>query len=144
MHLKSDSADSARTADIVKGKGIEGASAAAEVAHNTDCDEDHSSRPSKLKMTEFHNEKPSSNSLAGIPSIPSTNTTTIYPKDPGDPPNAPNGTSRGDVQETAEIGGQWQRTVHKVNQNDRMASPAPNTADRMSEMTMGNGPIPSL
>jgi len=51
--------------------------------------------------------------------------------------------SRGDDQETAENGGQWQRTMHEVNRNDGKASPAPNLADRTSEMTTGDGPIPS-
>jgi len=94
-------------------------------------------------MTKIHDEKPSGTTPAGIPSIPNTNTTTIYPKDLGDPPNAPDGMSRGDDQETAESGGQWQRTTREVNQNDRMASPAPNLADRTSEMMTGDGPTPS-
>jgi hypothetical protein len=115
-HPKSDGADSARTADTV-----EGTSAAAE-----------------LKTTEIRDEKPCSTKPTGIPS---TTSTTTYPKDPGDPPNAPDGTSRGDVQETAESGGQWQRTVRKVNRNDEKASPAPNLADRTSEVTTGDGPI---
>ena len=133
----------AHTAITVKGKDIEGAGAAAEVAHDTDRDEDHSSHLSELKTTEFHDEKPSSNLPAGIPNIPSTNSTTNYLKDLGEPPNAPDGTLRGDVQETAESGGQWQCTVRKVNWNDGMASPAPNLADRTSEMMTGNGPTPS-
>ena len=134
-HLKSDGADSVRTADTVEGKDVEGAGAAAEnpeelpcapdglsstdrsqeteqcgrecIAHNTDCDNDHSSLPSKLKMTEIHDKKPSGTMPAGIPNIPSTNSTTIYPKDPGNLPNAPDGTLRGDDQEMAESGGQW-------------------------------------
>ena len=51
--------------------------------------------------------------------------------------------SRGDSQETAESGRQWQRTMREVNQNDKMASPAPNKADRMQE-TMGDSPVLSL
>ena len=101
-----------------------------QIMHNTDHDKDHSSQLSEPKTTEIHNEKPSGTMPAGIPSIPNTNSTTIYPKDPGDPPNTPNGTSRGDVQETAKSRGQQQHTMHKVNHTDRMASPAPNTADR--------------
>ena len=131
----------ARTAITVKGKDIEGAGAAAEVAHDTDRDEDHSSHLSELKTTEFHDEKPSSNLPAGIPNIPSTNSTTNYLKDPGEPPNAPDGTSRGDVQETAESGGQWQRTTREVNRNDGTALPAPNLADRTSEMATGDSPV---
>ena len=145
LHLKSDGADSARTTEIVKGKDIEGAGAAACVAHNTDHDNDYStSLPSKLKTTQIHDKKHSSTTPAGIPSIPNTNNTTIYPKDLGEPPNAPDGMLRGDDQETAKNGGQWQCTMCKVNRNDEMASPAPNTADRMSEMTTGDGPISSL
>ncbi|KIM61157.1 hypothetical protein SCLCIDRAFT_1216270 [Scleroderma citrinum Foug A] len=56
----------------------------------------------------------------------------------------PDGMSRGDIQETAESEGQWQHTAREVTRNDAMASPAPNLADRMSEMMMGNGPIPFL
>jgi len=144
-HSKSDGTDSARTANIVEGKDVEGAGAATRIVHDIDRDEDHSSLSSELKTTEIHNEKLSGTTPAGIPNIPSTpstNTTTIYPKDPGDPPNTPNGTSRGDVQETAEIGGQWQRTMRKVNRNDGKASPAPNLADRTSKMATGDGPIP--
>jgi len=172
LHSKSDSADSVRTVNTVEGKDVERAGAAAEnpvkppqapdglsstdrsqeteqcgrewIAHDTDCETGHSGLPSELKMTEFHDEKPSSGTLAGIPSIPNTNNMLNYPKDLGNPPNTPNGTSRGDVQETAKNGGQWQRTMHEVNQNDGKASPAPNTADRMSEMTTGDGPIPFL
>ena len=173
-HPKSDGAYSARTAEIVEGKVVERAGAAAEnpeeppyapdglsrpdrnqekeqsgrerITHDTDCDEDYSNLSSELKTTEFHDEKPSRATPAGIPNIPSTpstNTTIIYPKAPGDLPNTPDGMSRGDIQETAVNGGQWQRTVRKVNRNDGMASPAPNTADRTSEMTTGDGPIPS-
>jgi len=145
-HLKSDGADSARTANTVEGKDVEGAGAATRIAHDTDCDEDLSSQPSKLKMTQIHDKKPSGTMLTGIPNIPSTpstNSITNYPKDPGDPLNAPDGMSRGDIQETAVNGGQWQRTAHEVNRNDGKASPAPNLADRTSEMTTGDGPIPS-
>jgi len=116
------------------------------ITHDTDRETGHSGLPSELKTTEIHDEKPSGTTPAGIPNIPSTpstNTTSIYPKDPGHPPNAPDGTSRGDDQETAVNGGQWQRTVHEVNRNDGKASPAPNLADRTSEMTTGDGPIPS-
>jgi len=144
LHSKSDGAYSARTADIVEGNNVEGASAAAEVAHDTDRDNDYTtSLTFELKTTKSHDEKPSGTTPAGtIPSTAST-ITTIYPKDPGDPPNAPDGMSRGDDQETAENGGQWQRTMHEVNRNDGKASPAPNLADRTSEMTTGDGPIPS-
>jgi len=172
-HLKSDSADSARTAEIVEEKDVERAGAATEnpikppqapdglssadrsqeteqcgreqIAHDIDRDEDHSSLLSELKMTEIHDEKPSGTTLTGIPNIPSTpstNSITNYPKDPGDPLNAPDGMSRGDIQEMAINGGQWQRTVHEVNRNDGTASPAPNLADRTSEMSMGDGPVP--
>jgi len=141
-HSKSDGADSARTANTVEGKDVERAGAATHIAHDTDRDKDLCSQPSELKVTKIHDEKPSGTTPAGIPSIPNTNTTTIYSKDPGDLPNAPDGTSRGDDQETAENGGQWQRTTREVNQNDEMASPAPNTADRTSGMTTGDGPIP--
>ena len=145
-HLKSDGADSACTATIVEGKDVEAAGTATRIAHDTDRDEDPSSHPSELKTTQIHDEKPSSITPAGIPiipSTPSTNTTSIYPKDPGHPPNAPDGTSRGDDQETAESGGQWQRTTHEGNRNDGKALPAPNLADRTSEMTTGDGPIRS-
>jgi len=142
-HLKSDGADSARTANTVEGKDVEGAGAATRIAHDTDCDEDLCSQPSELKVTKIHDEKPSGTTPAGIPSIPNTNGTTNYPKDPGEPPNAPDGMSRGDNQETAESGRQWQRTTREVNRNDGKASPAPNMADRTSEMTTGDGPIPS-
>jgi len=114
------------------------------IAHDTDRETGHSGLPSELKTTEIHDEKPSGTMPTGIPiipSTPSTNNTVIYLKDPGEPPNAPDGTSRGDVQETAENGGQWQRTMHEVNRNDETASPAPNLADRMSEVTTGDGPI---
>ena len=159
-HSKSDGADSACTTDIEE-KDVKRAGAAAEnpeeppyapdglsrpdrnqekeqsgrerIAHDTDCDEDYSNLSSELKTTEFHDEKPSRATPAGIPNIPSTpSTTTIYSKDPGDPLNAPDGMSRGDIQETAESGGQWQRTVRKVNRNNEKASPAPNLADRTS------------
>jgi len=139
-----DGADSACTAEIVEGNHVEEAGAATRIVHDTDCDKDHSSCPSKLKTTKFHDEKPSSTLPAGIPSIPNTNSTTIYSKDPGDLPNAPDGMSRGDIQETAESRGQWQRTMHEVNRNNGKASPAPNLADRTSEMMTGDGPIPSL
>ena len=170
LHPKSDGADSVRTADIVEGKDVEGAGEAAEnpkeppkapdglswpdrnqekeqsgrecTAHNPDRDEDLSSQPFELKLTKFHDEKPSGTMPAGIPSTHNTNSTTIYPKDLGEPPNMPDGTSRGDDQETAKSGRQWQRTTHEVNRNDGMASPAPNLADRTSEVTTGDGPIP--
>ncbi|KIM66801.1 hypothetical protein SCLCIDRAFT_1210857 [Scleroderma citrinum Foug A] len=169
-HPKSDGAYSARTAEIIDGNDVEGAGAAAETpenlpyapdrlssadrnqekeqcgrernAHDTNRDKDLTSLPFELKTTEFRNEKPSGTTPAGIPSIHNTNSTTIYSKAPGNLPNAPDGMSRGDIQKTAESGGQWQRTAREVTRNDRMASPAPNTADRMSEMMMGNGPIP--
>ena len=115
------------------------------IVHDTDHESGHSSLTSTLKTTEIHNKKPSGTTPAGIPIIPSTdntNSTLNYPKDPGDPPNTPDGTSRGDDQEMAESGGQWQRTTCKVNRNDEKASPAPNTADRTSRMTTGDGPIP--
>ena len=106
-------------------------------------DEDLNSQPFELKMTEFCNKTPSSIMPAGIPSIPNTNSTLIYPKAPGDLPNVPDGTSRGDDQETAESGGQQQCPTHEVTRNDKTASPAPNMADRTSEMSTGDGPIPS-
>ena len=118
------------------------------IAHNTDRDNDHSSLTSELKTTEIHNQKPSGTMPTGIPNIPiipstpSTNNTVICLKDLGEPPNVPDGTLRGDVQEMAKSGGQWQRTMHKVNWNDELASPAPNMADRTSGMTTGDGPIP--
>jgi len=143
-HSKSDGADSARTANIVKGKDVEGAGAATRIVHDIDRDEDHSSLSSELKTTEIHDEKPSSTTPAGIPNIPSipnTNSTIIYPKDPGDPPNTLDGMSRGDIQEMAESRGQWQRTTREVNRNDGMASPAPNLADRTSEMATGDSPV---
>ena len=164
-HPKSDSAYSACTTEIV-----EGASAAAETpenppyapnglsrtdrnqemehsgrernTHNPDHNADLTSQPFELKMTEFHDETPGSTMPAGIPSIPNTNSTLNYPKSLGDPPNAPDGTSRGDDHKTAENGGQWQHTMREETPNDGMASPAPNTADRTSERTTGNGPIP--
>ena len=166
-HPKSDSAYSAHTAEIVKGAG-----AAAETpenlpyapdglsstdrsqetehsgrecnTHDPDRNADLTSQPFELKMTEFHSETPGSTMPAGIPSIPNTNSTLNYPKALGDPPNAPDDTSRGDDHEMAENRGQWQRTMHEVTQNDTMALPAPNLADRTSEMTTGNGPIPFL
>jgi len=169
-HSKLDGADSARTAITVKGKDVEQAGAAAEnligppqapnglssvdrsqemeqcrrerITHDTDRETGHSGLPSELKTTEIRDEKPSGTTPAGNPSIPNTNSTTIYSKDPEDPPNAPDGMSRGDIQEMAESGGQWQRTVRKVNRNDETASPAPNMADRTSRMTMGDSPIP--
>ncbi|KIM59480.1 hypothetical protein SCLCIDRAFT_27301 [Scleroderma citrinum Foug A] len=169
-HPKSDGAYSVRTADIVEGIDVEGASAAAEIpenppyapdglssadrsqemehsgrernAHDPDHDTDLTSLAFKLKMTEFRNKTPSGTTPAGIPSIHNTNSTTIYSKDLGDPPNTPDGMSRGDNKETAENGGQWQRTAREVTRNDAMASPAPNLADRTSEMTTGNNPIP--
>ncbi|KIM66602.1 hypothetical protein SCLCIDRAFT_21750 [Scleroderma citrinum Foug A] len=112
--------------------------------HNPDRDADLTSPPFKLKTTEFHDKKPSSTTPAGIPSIPNTNSTNNYPKDPGDPLNAPDGMSRGDIQETAKSGRQWQCTTCEVTRYDGMALPAPNLADRMSEKSMGNSPIPSL
>ena len=170
LHPKSDGTYSACTTDIVKGKHVKEASTAAEIletppytpdglssedrsqetehsrrernAHNPDHDTYLTSPPFKLKMTEFHDETPSGTMPAGIPSIHNTNSTPNYPKDPGDPLNVPDGMSRGDNQETAENGGQWQRTMREVTQNDKMASPAPNMADRTSEMTMGDSPIP--
>jgi len=116
-------------------------------ACDPDCNRDHGRHLFEPKTTKIHDQKPSGTTPTGIPNIPSTpstNTTIIYPKDPGDPPNPPDGTSRGDVQETAESGGQWQRTTREVNRNDRTASPAPNLADRTSEMATGNSPIPLL
>ena len=170
-HPKSDGAYSAHTAEIVEVIHVEGAGAAAEIpdtppyapdgllsadrsqetehsgrehnAHDTNHDKDLTSLPFELKMTEFCDEKPSGTTPAGIPSIHNTNSTNNYPKDLGDPPNAPDGMLRGDIQETAKIRGQWQCTVCKVTRNDKMASPAPNMADRTSEMSTGNGPIPS-
>ena len=112
-------------------------------AHDPDHNADLTSPPFELKMTEFRDEKPSGTTPAGIPSIHNTNSTTIYSKDPGDPPNVPDGMLRGDNQETAESRGQRQCTTHEVTQNDAMALPAPNLADRTSEMATGNGPIPS-
>jgi len=142
-HPKSDGAYSACTMAIVEGKHVKRASTALCIAHNTDRDNDYTiSLTSELETINIHDRKPSGTTPAGIPSIPNTNTTTIYPKDLGDPPNAPNGMSRGDIQEMAENGGQWQRTTCKVNRNDRKASPAPNMADRTSGMTTGDGPIP--
>jgi len=145
-HSKSDGADSARTAEIVEGKDIEGAGAAARVAHDTDRDNDYTiSLTSELERTDIHDRKPSSITPTGIPIIPgtpSTNNMLNYPKDLGDPPNVPDGMSRGDIQETAVNGGQWQRTACEVNRNDEMASPAPNTADRTSEMATGDSPVP--
>ena len=170
LHPKSDSAYSVCTAEIVEGIDVKGAGAAAETpenppyapnglssadrsqetehsrrehnAHDPDCNADLTSQPFKLKMTEFHDKTPSSTTPAGIPSIPNTNSTLNYPKAPGDLPNAPNGTSRGDDHEMAKNGGQWQHTMHKVTRNDTMALPAPNLADRTSEMMTGNGSIP--
>ncbi|KIM69160.1 hypothetical protein SCLCIDRAFT_19783 [Scleroderma citrinum Foug A] len=170
-HPKSDGAYSVRTTEIVEGIDVEGAGAAAEIpenpsyapdglssadrsqeteqsgwernVHNPYRDTDLSSQSSELKTTEFHDEKPSGIMPAGIPSIPNTNSTLNYSKALGNPPNAPDGTSRGDDHEMAESRGQWQRTTRKVTRNDAMASLAPNLADRMPEMTMGNGPIPS-
>ena len=172
LHPKSDGAYSACTAEIVEGRDVEGAGTATEIpenspyapnglsstdrsqeteqsgwecnAHNPDCDADLTGPPFELKTTEFHDKKPSGTTPAGIPSIPNTNSTNNYPKDPGDPPNMPDGMSRGDNQEMAESGGQWQRTMCEVTRNDGMASPAPNMADRSSEMMMGDGPIPFL
>ena len=140
-HSKSDGADSARTTNTVEGKDVERAGAATRIAHDTDRDEDLCSQPSELKVTKIHDEKPSGTTPAGIPSIPNTNGTTNYPKDPGEPPNAPDGMSRGDNQETAESGRQWQRTTRGVNRNDGTASPAPNLADRTSEMATGDSPV---
>jgi len=146
-HSKLDGAESACTTEIVKGNHVEEASTATCIVHDTDHDNDYNtSLTFKLKMTKIHDKKPSGTMSTGIPNIPSTlstNTTIIYPKDLGDPPNAPDGMSRGDNHEMAENRGQCQHTMHKVNQNDGMASPAPNMADRMSEMMMGDGPIPS-
>ena len=152
-HPKSVSAYSACTAEIVEGIDVEGASAATEIpenspyapnglssadrsqeteqsrwecnVHDPDHDADLTSPPFKLKTTEFHDEKPSGTTPAGIPSIHNTNSTLNYPKALGDPPNAPDGMSRGDNQETAESRGQQQRTMHEVTRNDGMASPAP-------------------
>ena len=146
-HLKSDGAYSAHTAAIVEGKHVERAGAAPRIAHDTDRDNDYTiSLTSELERTDIHDRKPSSITPTGIPIIPgtpSTNNMLNYPKDPGDPPNAPDGMSRGDIQETAVNGGQWQRTACEVHRNDDMASPAPNTADRTSEMATGDGPISS-
>ena len=111
--------------------------------HDTSHNADLTSLPFELKMTEFHDKKPGGTMSAGIPSIHNTNSTLNYPKAPGDLLNVPDGMSRGDIQEMAESGGQWQRTACEVTGNDGMASPAPNMADRLSEMMMGNGPIPS-
>jgi len=116
-----------------------------QIMHNTDRETGHSGLPSKLKTTEIHNEKPSGTTPTGIPiipSTPSTNNTVIYHKVPGDPPNMPDGMLRGDIQEMAESRQQQQCTTHEVNRNDEMASPAPNMADRTSEMTAGDSPIP--
>ncbi|KIM58932.1 hypothetical protein SCLCIDRAFT_27638 [Scleroderma citrinum Foug A] len=77
-------------------------------AHNPYHDTDLTSPPFKLKMTEFHDEKPSGTMPAGIPIIPSTdntNSTLNYPKAPGNLPNTPDGMLRGDIQEMAESGG---------------------------------------
>ena len=170
-HPKSDGAYSARTTEIIKGIHVEGAGAAAEIpdtppyapdglscadrnqekehsgrecnAHDPDRDEDLTGQLFELKMNKFHDRMPSGTTPAGIPSIHNTNNTNNYPKDLGDPPNTPDGTSRGNDQETAESGGQWQRTMHEGNRNNGMASPAPNMADRMSEIMTGDGPIPS-
>jgi len=144
-HPKSDGAYSARTAAIVKGKHVERAGAAPRIAHDTDRDNDYTiSLTSELETTNIHDRKPSGSTPTSIPIIPSTaSTTTNYPEDPGDPPNMPDGMSRGDIQETAKSGVQRQRIVRKVNRNDGMASPAPNLADRTSEMTTGDGPTPS-
>jgi len=118
-HPKSDGAYSARTTAIVEGKHVERAGAAPRIAHDTDRDNNYTiSLTSELERTDIHDRKPSSIMLTGIPIIPgtpSTNNMLNYPKDPGDPPNAPDGMSRGDIQETAVNGGQWQRTVCKVN-----------------------------
>ena len=154
-HPKSDGAYSAHTAEIpdtppYAPNGLSSADRSQETeqsrwernAHDPDRDEDLSSQPFELKMTEFHDEKPSGTTPAGIPSIHNTNSTLSYPKAPGDLLNAPDGMSRGDIQEMAESEGQWQRTAHEVTRNDAMASPAPNLADRTSEMTTGDGPIP--
>ena len=46
-------------------------------AHNPDRDEDLSSQPFKLKMTEFLDKTPSGIMPAGIPSIPNTNSDKI-------------------------------------------------------------------
>ena len=98
-HPKSDGAYSARTAEIVEGKDVEGAGAAAEnpieppqapdglsstdrsqeteqcgrerIAHDTDRESGHSSLTSVLKTTEIHDKKPSGTTPAGIPIIPS-------------------------------------------------------------------------
>ena len=169
-HPKSDGAYSAHTAEIVKGIHVEGAGAATEIpdtlpyapnglssadrsqeteqsgwecnVHDTSHNADLTSLPFELKMTEFHDEKPGGTTPAGIPSIHNTNSTLNYSKDLGDPPNMPDGMSRGDIQKMAESGGQWQRTAREVTRNDAMALPAPNLADRTSEMTMGDSPIP--
>jgi len=145
-HPKSDSTYSARTAAIVEGKHVERAGAAPRIAHDTDRDNDYTiSLTFKLKTTNIHDKKPSGTTPAGIPNIPSTpstNNTVNYPKDPGNPPNVPDGMSRGDIQETAENGRQWQCTTRKVNWNDKTASPAPNLADRTSETSTGDGPVP--
>jgi len=146
-HSKSDSADSARTANIVEGKDVElQAGAAAENPEeppyapdglssldrsqeteqsrrerntcNPDRNRDHGHHLFEPKTTKIHDQKPSGTTLTGIPNIlniPSTNSTTNYPKDLGNPPNVPDGMLRGDIQETAVNGGQWQRTVHEVN-----------------------------
>ena len=106
--------------------------------HNPDHDTDLSSLPFKPKTTEIHNEKPSGTMPTGIliiPSIHNTNSTLIYPKALGDPPNAPDGTSRGDDHKMAKSGGQRQCTTHEVTRNDETASPAPNLADKTSEMS---------
>ena len=142
-HSKLDGADSAHTTDTVEGKHVEGAGAATRIAHDTDRDNDYiTSLTSELKATEIHNRKPSGIMPAGIPSTLSTNSTIIYPKDLGDPPNMLDGMSRGDIQEMAKNGGQWQHTTREVNRNDGKVLPAPNMADRTSGMTMGDGPIP--
>ena len=95
-HPKSDSTYSACTTEIVEGIDVEWASAATEIidtlpykpdrlssmdrsqemehnVHNTNCDKDLTSLPFELKTTEFHDEKPSGTTPAGIPSIPNTN-----------------------------------------------------------------------
>ena len=169
-HPKLDGAYSAHTTEIVKGIHVKGAGAAAEIpdtspyapnglssadrsqemeqsgwehnVHDTSHNADLTSLPFELKMTEFHDEKPGSTTPAGIPSIHNTNSTLNYPKAPGDLLNAPDGMSRGDIQEMAKSEGQWQRTTREVTRNNTMALPAPNLADRTSEMTMGDGPIP--
>ena len=137
-HPKSDSAYSVCTTEIVKGAstateipenlpyapdGLSSADRSQEMeqsgwernAHNPDRDADLTSLPFELKTTEFHDEKPSSTTPAGIPSIHNTNNTKIYSKDPGDLPNVPDGMLREDNQETAKSRGQWQCTMHEGN-----------------------------